>query len=60
LPIILLIILIVLIAQVGFWDTLGAVVGAFAMIVLFALLLAGAAAIAAVLLFRRAKRRIGR
>src|SRR5829696_3720952 len=51
-PIILLIILIVLIAQVGFWDTLGAVVGAFAMIVLFILLLAAGLALAAYILFR--------
>ncbi|MDF3064308.1 MAG: hypothetical protein K0S06_4417 [Microvirga sp.] len=56
-PIILLIILIVLIAQVGFWDTLGAVLGAFAMIVLFVLLLAAGLALAAYLLFRRARRR---
>jgi hypothetical protein len=56
-PLILLIILIVLIAQVGFWDTLGAVLGAFAMIVLFVLLLAAGLALAAYLLFRRARRR---
>jgi hypothetical protein len=56
-PIIFLIILIVLIAQVGFWDTLGAVLGAFAMIVLFVLLLAAGLALAAYLLFRRARRR---
>ncbi|HKH34742.1 MAG TPA: hypothetical protein VKA80_11375 [Beijerinckiaceae bacterium] len=56
-PIILLIILIVLIAQVGFWDTLGAVVGAFAMIVLFILLLAAGLALAAYILFRKARRR---
>ena len=56
-PIILLIILIVLIAQVGFWDTLGAVLGAFAMIVLFVLLLAVGLALTAYLLFRRARRR---
>jgi hypothetical protein len=56
-PIILLIILIVLIAQVGFWDTLGAVLGAFAMIVLFILLLAAGLALAAYMLFRRAGRR---
>jgi hypothetical protein len=56
-PIILLIILIVLIAQIGFWDTLGAVVGAFAMIVLFILLLAAGLALAAYMMFRRARRR---
>jgi hypothetical protein len=56
-PIILLIILIVLIAQVGFWDTLGAVLGAFAMMALFVLLLVAGVALAGYLLFRRARRR---
>ena len=56
-PIILLIIFAILIAQVGFWDALGAVLGAVAMLVLFVLLLAAAAGIAAYLLFRRARRR---
>jgi hypothetical protein len=56
-PIILLIILIVLIAQVGFWDTLGAVLGAFAMLVLFVLLVAAGLALTAYMLFRRARRR---
>jgi hypothetical protein len=40
-PLVLLLILIVLIAQIGFWDTLGAVLGGVAMIVLL-VLLAGA------------------
>ncbi len=40
-PIIIFILLVILIAQIGFWDTLGAVLGAAAMIVLF-VLLAGA------------------
>jgi hypothetical protein len=56
-PIILLIIFAILIAQVGFWDALGAVLGAVAMLVLFLLLLAAAAAIAAYLVFRRVRRR---
>jgi len=34
-PFILFILLIVLIAQVGFWDTFGAILGAAAMMVLF-------------------------
>ena len=59
-PIILLILLVILVAQIGFWDTLGAVLGAVAVIVLFCLVLAGALAVAALLVFRRAKRRIGR
>ena len=33
-PLIIFILIVVLIAQVGFWHTLGAVIGAFAMIVL--------------------------
>jgi hypothetical protein len=56
-PIILLIIIAVLIAQIGFWDTLGAILGAAAVLVLFVLLLAAAAGIAAYLMFRRARRR---
>lgn len=59
-PIILLILLVILVAQIGFWDTLGALLGAVALIVLFCLVLAGALAVAALLVFRRAKRRIGR
>ena len=56
-PIILLILLAILIAQVGFWDALGAIVGAAAMIVLFVLVLVAAAGIAGYLLFRRLQRR---
>ncbi len=56
-PIILLIVLAILIAQVGFWDALGAIVGAAAMIVLFVLVLVAAAGIAGYLLFRRLQRR---
>jgi hypothetical protein len=59
-PIILLILLVVLVAQIGFWDTLGALLGAVGVIILFALVLAGALAVAALLVFRQAKRRIGR
>ncbi len=59
-PILLLILLVVLVAQIGFWDTLGAMLGAVALIILFSLILAGALGVAALLVFRRAKRRIGR
>ncbi|HEX2527352.1 MAG TPA: hypothetical protein VHL31_13775 [Geminicoccus sp.] len=40
-PVLLVLIFIVLIAQIGFWDTLGAVLGGVAMIVLL-IVLAGA------------------
>ena len=38
LPLLFFILLIILIAQIGFWDTFGAVLGAVAMFVLFAVL----------------------
>lgn len=38
-PIILILLLALLIAQVGFWDALGAILGAAAMVVLFVLML---------------------
>ncbi|HYH18852.1 MAG TPA: hypothetical protein VD995_09570 [Azospirillum sp.] len=38
-PLVLLVILAILIAQIGFWDTLGALLGGVAMIVLLILLL---------------------
>jgi hypothetical protein len=56
-PILILIVLAVLIAQVGFWDTLGAVLGAAAMMVLFLLLLGALAALVAYMLFRRVRGR---
>lgn len=56
-PLLLLIVVIVLIAQVGFWDTLGAILGAFAMIALLIVLLAAAAGLAGALFVRRARRR---
>jgi uncharacterized membrane protein YkvI len=57
-PIIVIIVLAVLIAQVGFWDTLGAILGAAAMFVLFVLLLVLLAAVAGYVLFRRVRRRL--
>ena len=57
-PIILLILLAILIAQVGFWDALGAILGAAAMLALFVLLLVAAAGVAAYVLFRRMRRRL--
>jgi uncharacterized membrane protein YkvI len=57
LPLILLLLLAFMVAQLGFWDTLGALFGALAMIVLFLLLAAGASAVAGYLLFQRVRRR---
>jgi hypothetical protein len=37
-PLLFFILLIILIAQIGFWDTFGAVLGAVAMVVLFVVL----------------------
>lgn len=44
-PILILVLIAVLIAQIGFWDTLGALVGATAMIVLLILLTVGVIAL---------------
>lgn len=52
-PIIFFIILIVLIAQVGFWDTLGAILGAAVMIGLLVVLVIAALAIGGVVMLRR-------
>ena len=52
----LILLLVLLIAQIGFWDTLGALLGAAAMIALFILLAAGAVAIAGYVLYRRVRR----
>ncbi len=52
-PIILIILLAILIGQVGFWDALGSVLGAFAMVALFFVVLAAAVATGVMMLFRR-------
>ena len=52
-PILLLIVLVVLIAQFGFWDTFAAIIGAGAMIALLIALIAGAIGIAGYLVLRR-------
>ncbi len=57
-PIIILIILAILIAQVGFWDTLGALLGAAAMFVLFIVLLVLLAALVGYFLLRRVRGRL--
>jgi hypothetical protein len=56
-PVLLLIVLIVLIAQVGFWDTFGAIIGAAAMLALFVVLAIAAAVIAGIMLLRRIRPR---
>jgi uncharacterized membrane protein YkvI len=56
-PIIIIIVLAILIAQIGFWDTLGAILGAAAMFVLFILLLVVLAALVGYFFFRRVRRR---
>jgi hypothetical protein len=53
LPLLLFLILVILIAQLGFWDTFAAILGGVAMLALFALLAILALAVAAALLFRR-------
>ena len=55
-PILLFVILVILIAQVGFWDTFAAIVGGAAMLVLFVLLALALVALAGVLLARRLRR----
>jgi hypothetical protein len=52
-PILLFIILVVLIAQLGFWDTFAAILGGVAMLVLFVLLAIALVVLAGILLVRR-------
>ncbi|MEQ8698100.1 MAG: hypothetical protein RLT05_16295 [Bauldia litoralis] len=52
-PVLFFILLIILIATVGFWETLGAIVGAVAMIVLLVILIAAVAAIGGVIAIKR-------
>ena len=52
-PILLFIVLVVLIAQIGFWDTFTASLGGVAMLVLFVLLILAVAALLGYILYRR-------
>lgn len=52
-PVILFVILVILIAQLGFWDTFGAILGAAAMMGLFSVLLVAGLALTGYLIFRR-------
>ncbi len=56
-PLLLLLLLVLMIAQIGFWDTFGAVLGAAAMVVLFFILAAAIVALAGYLLYRWLQRR---
>lgn len=56
-PLLLILLLAILIAQIGFWDTLGAILGAAGVIVLFILIAAAAAAVAGYLILRRLRTR---
>lgn len=55
-PLILFVILVILVAQVGFWDTFQAILGGVLMIVLFVLLAAGLLVLGGLLLVRRLRR----
>jgi hypothetical protein len=55
-PILLFIILVILIAQIGFWDTFAAILGGAAMLVLFVLLAIALVALAGMLMVRRLRR----
>lgn len=56
-PLLLVLLLVLLIAQIGFWDTLGALLGAAAMIILFILIAFAAVAVAGYVVLRRFRRR---
>ncbi len=56
-PIILFLILVIMIAQLGFWDTFAAIIGGVAMIVLFVLLAIALLALGGMLAMRRYRRR---
>jgi hypothetical protein len=57
-PILLILILALIIAQVGFWKTLGSILGAIAMIVLLVFLVILAFAVVGLIMTRRARRRL--
>jgi hypothetical protein len=57
-PIVLFLLLILLVAQLGFWDAMGAVLGAAAMVVLFFLLIAAIAAGAVYMMVHRIRGRL--
>lgn len=54
-PILLIILLAVLVAQVGFWDTLGALLGATAVLGLFFVVIVAAIGVAGYMVLRRVR-----
>jgi hypothetical protein len=56
-PILVFLIVVILIAQIGFWDTFSAILGGVAMLVLFVLLAVALVVLAGLLLVRRLRRR---
>ncbi len=52
-PLLLFLILVIMIAQLGFWNTFQAILGGVAMLVLFVLLAIATLAVIAALIFRR-------
>jgi hypothetical protein len=52
-PILIFVVLVILIAQVGFWDTFSAILGGIAMIVLLVLLAIALVVLAGMMLLRR-------
>jgi high-affinity Fe2+/Pb2+ permease len=59
-PILIFLILVLLIAQLGFWDTFSALLGGIAMLVLFVVLAVALLVLAGMLLLRRLRRRRAR
>lgn len=57
-PILLILLIAILVAQIGFWDTLGAVIGAAGVLLLFVFITAAALAVAGYLVLRRFRRRL--
>jgi hypothetical protein len=52
-PLLLIVLIAILIAQIGFWDTLGALLGAVAAIALFLVVLIAVIVVAGYLVYRR-------
>jgi hypothetical protein len=55
-PLVIFLILVILVAQIGFWDTFSAILGGVLMIVLLVVLLAGLVAVGGLLALRRLRR----
>jgi hypothetical protein len=59
-PILIFLLLVILIAQLGFWDTFSALLGGIAMLVLFVFLAVALVVLAGMMLLRRLRRRRAR